>query len=136
MLRSKWEFEYTAKNLAIAAEAQKQFRASRAKVWEQKKEEVIAKIKDSGLNVHESIAASLNLANNNVNALKYSTQHMAGPQITIDATMQRDLDECFAKIQGHAELRKQYDAWQQVFEGNPEARVKLDHDDWMFFFGK
>src|SRR6267142_1284043 len=97
MLRSKWEFEYTAKNLAIAAEAQKQFRASRAKVWEQKKEEVIAKIKDSGLNVHESIAASLNLANNNVNALKYSTQHMAGPQITIRiVTATREPRDCFA----------------------------------------
>lgn len=136
MLRAKWEFEYTAKNLAMAAEAQKTFRASRVKVWEGKKEEVIAKIKDSGLNVHQSIAESLNFASNNVNALKYSTQHMQGPQITIDATMQRDLDECFAKIQEHTDLRKQYDAWQQVLEGNAESRVKLDHDDWMFFFGK
>lgn len=132
MKREEWEFEYTAATLATAAAAQRDFRAGRTKVWEGKKAEVMTKIKDTGLTVHEGIAAGLNLASN-----KYSTQaYNQGATVMVDATLQSDLNECVSKIQEHENLRKKYDAWSQVLSANPEARVKLDHDDWMFFFGK
>ena len=92
-LRAKWEFEYTASALAKAAEEQLAFRESRVTFWKAQQAEVIKKIKESGIEVHE------------------------------------DINE-------HSTMAAQYKAWQQVLAGNPESRVKLDHDDWMFFFGK
>lgn len=134
MLRAKWEFEYTASALAIAAAAQHDFRVGRVKFWQDKQAEIIAKIKESGIEVHEDIASAVN---NDINAMKYlNTSAMGGAQILIDPTMQGDLNKCFMKIREHAEYVRQYSAWKQVLEGNPESRVKLDHDDWMFFFGK
>ena len=130
-LRAKWEFEYTASALAKAASEQHAFRAGRVKFWTEQQSEVINKIKDSGMAVHEDIGALLS------NSGKYGgTSMMGGAQIVIDPTMQTDLNKCFTKIQEHTALAAQYAAWKQVLEGNPEARVKLDHDDWMFFFGK
>jgi hypothetical protein len=131
MLRSKWEFEYTAAKLASAAEAQLAFRKSRVEFWTKQQADVIAKIKATGLEVHEDIAALLSNAN------KYGgTAPMGGAQIVIDPTMQSDLNKCFSKVSEHTAYVGQYSAWVQVLKGNPEARVKLDHDDWMFFFGK
>lgn len=132
-LRAKWEFEYTAINLAKQAEAQYAFREARIKVWKEEQAKIISKIKESGIEVHEDITE---LMSNSIRSAKYSTQAMGGAQIVIDPTMQDDLNKCYQKIREHTELSKQYKAWQQVLEGNPESRVKLDHDDWMFFFGK
>jgi hypothetical protein len=131
MLRAKWEFEYTASALAKAAEAQHAFRAGRITFWKEQQDEIIAKIKATGIEIHEDIADMLS------NSMKYGgTSAMGGAQIVIDPTMQTDLNKCFMKIKEHTELSKQYSAWKQVLDGNPESRVKLDHDDWMFFFGK
>ena len=47
MKRNEWEFEYTANNLATAAEAQRDFRKSRVKWWTEKQADVMQKIKDS-----------------------------------------------------------------------------------------
>lgn len=132
-LRSKWEFEYTASALAKTASEQFAFRESRVEYWTAKQNEVMARIKASGLEIHEDIGS----ASNSVNTLKYGGPAMGfGAQVIIDPTMQTDLNKCHMKIQEHTGLAKQYKAWQQVLEGNPESRVKLDHDDWMFFFGK
>jgi hypothetical protein len=132
-LRSEWEFEYTASNLAEAAAAQRDYRASRVRAWEEKKAEVMSKIKESGISVTEAIADQL-YANSN----KFSNATIAGrgAQITIDTTLQADLSECVGKIREHSALRAQYAAWVQVLEANPESRLKLHHDDWIFFFGK
>lgn len=130
-LRNDWEFEYTASVLAKAAGEQHAFRESRVEFWTKQQAEVIAKIKESGIEVHEDIAAMLS------NSGKYGGSRAAGgAQIIIDPTMQTDLNKCYMKIQEHTTLAGQYKAWQQVLEGNSESRVKLDHDDWMFFFGK
>jgi hypothetical protein len=129
-LRQKWEFEYTAAKLAEAAEAQHAFRESRIAFWKAEQEKLIAKIKETGIVVHEDITAMLS------NNAKYSTAPIGGAQIVIDPTMQTDLNKAHAKITEHTAYTTQYKAWAQVLRGNPEARVKLDHDDWMFFFGK
>lgn len=133
--RHEWEFEYTANKLAAAAQAQRDFRASRVEAWEKKKEEVMKKIKDSGLTVHEDLASGMT---GTVNAMSkyHTTSADYGPQVLVDPMMQRDLNEAHGKIKAHRELQKQYDGWLQVLEANPESRLKLTHDDWLFFFGK
>lgn len=127
--RSEWEFQYAARNLAKAATEQRDHRLSRLKVWEGKKAEVMAKVKESGLTIDESMAESL---------MNYQTTALGGrgAQIMVDSTLQRDLSECVQKINEHREAAKEYDAWVQVLEANPESRLPLKHDDWMFFFGK
>lgn len=128
MNRSDWEFEYTARNLATAAKAQRDHRTGRVKVWEDKKVEIMQKVKDTGLTVHEGVAASM--ANYTASA------HAQGATVMVDATLQRDLNECVTKIRTHRDAATEYDAWVQVLEANPDARLKLKHNDWLFFFGK
>jgi hypothetical protein len=130
-LREEWEFEYTARTLAIAAAAQRDHRASRIELWTSKKAEVMQKIKDSGISVSESMSDILSSNGNYGN-----TMSGRGAHITIDTTLQADLNECVGKIRSHTSLRDEYDAWVQVLEANPESRLKLRHDDWMFFWGK
>lgn len=126
MNRQDWEFEYTASKLADAALAQRDYRLKRVEVWTGKKEETIAKIRQSGLEVHESVADKM--SNYTVSA--------NSAQIVVDITLQRDLNECVSKIHENRALAKSYDAWLQVLEANPEVRLKLKHADWMYFFGK
>lgn len=130
MLKHEWEFAYTAAVLATAAEAQKAFRESRVTAWEEKKAEVMEKVKTSGLTVHEGPAAGMQ---------SYTSNAYAGAQgahVLVDNTLQADLSECVNKIKAHREAVRQYDGWVQVLKANPESRVKLHQDDWLFFFGK
>lgn len=129
MKREEWTFEYTAMKLADAAAAQAAFRRTRFEFWSGKKSEVMQKIRDSGLTIHEDIALGLL-------DKTYSNSMRAGAQVLVDPTLQKDLTECVTKMQHHSERARQYDGWEQVLRGNPEARVLLDHDDWMFFFGR
>lgn len=127
--RADWEFEYTASTLAGAAQAQRDYRNERVRVWEGEKAKVMAKIKDTGLTVHEGVAAGMS---------SYTTSNSVagGAQVLVDSTLQRDLNECVSKIRTHREAATAYDAWLQVLDANRESRLKLKHNDWMFFFGK
>ena len=127
MNRDDWEFDYTASVLATAAETQRDYRWTRVTEWESQKEIVMARIKESGLTIHETVAAGMQ---------NYTTSNVGGPQIMIDATMQRDLNECASKIAIHRNSATEYDSWAQVLNANPAARLKLKHNDWMYFFGK
>lgn len=128
MKRDEWEFEYTAAKLADAAEAQRDFRNGRVAAWEAKKEEVMKKVKETGLTVHEGPAAGFsNYTSNSVGG---------GAHVMVDATLQSDLSECVTKISTHRAAAADYDGWVRVLRANPEKRVVLHHDDWLYFFGK
>lgn len=125
MLRDEWEFEYTASVLAEAADEQRAFRSGRVDWWTVKQAEIMAKIRESGISVHESPGAAYS-----------NTTHGYGPQVMIDTTLQRDLTECASKIKEHTAAMKAYGAWVQVLKANAQSRIKLHHDDWFYFFGK
>jgi hypothetical protein len=125
--RSEWEFEYTARNLADGAKDQKAFRLGRAQWWTEAKAKVMDEIKSTGLEVNESVAASIsNYANTSMNA----------PQVSIRADLQKKLTECHSKIQAHTQAADEYEGWIQVLSANPESRLKLTQADWLYFFGK
>jgi len=65
-----------------------------------------------------------------------STSSRRGAQITIDATMQDDLNELGEKLAEHRRLEKIYAGWVQAFEARPGNTFELDIDDWLFFFGR
>ena len=110
-------FDSQIPDVATAAKAQQEHRLSRVKAWEEKKVEVMAKVRESGITVDESVAEKF---------ANYTTSNAGrGPQIMVDATLQRDLAECFGKIKQHRASATEYSAWVQVLEANPEARLKL-----------
>lgn len=129
--RDEWEFEYTASKLAEGAQVQKEFRLSRVKVWADAKAKLMAEVKESGLEVTESVAAQMGstYASNNVRGA-------GGPTINVRADLQTKLQECHSKIQSHDQAAAEYDGWVQVLNANPETRLKLTQADWLYFFGK
>lgn len=123
--RDEWEFEYTASKLAEGAAKQKDFRLGRAAWWKEAQAKVMAEVKESGLEVSESVAASIS-----------NYTQMAGPQVMVRVDLQKKLSECHTKIQSHQQAADEYDGWVQVLSANPEARLKLTQADWLYFFGK
>lgn len=125
MQRDEWKFTYTASKLAEAAAAKHEKHSKKLLWWEEKKKEVMAKVAESGIEVQDSVAASYS-----------NTKGGFGPQIKIDAGLQRDLTECQEKIMEHHRRANEYVGWVQVLKANPEARLDLHHDDYLFFFGE
>lgn len=128
-IRDEWKFEYTAMKLATGAMAQKDFRISRVEWWTEQKSKLMAEIKESGLEVNESLGALANLSYAN-------TTSANGPTISIRPDLQKKLSECHSKIQAHTQMVAEYDGWVQVLTANPENRLELTQSDWLFFFGK
>lgn len=124
MKRDDWSFEYEANELAKAAAEKADMHAGKKKWWEDKKAEVMQKIRESGIEVHDSVAASYS-----------STKGFQSPHIKIDGTLQDDLSETVNKISVHDRLLNEYQGWMQVLASNPKMRMDLDHDDWLYFFG-
>jgi len=127
--RDEWEFEYTASKLAEGAAKQRTHRLDRAEWWTQKKAEVMAEVKESGLEISESIASQIGYATSSI-------QGAHGPQISVRSDLQQKLAECQQKIASHKRAAAEYDGWIQVLAANPESRLKLQQSDWLFFFGK
>ena len=126
--RDEWEFTYTAIKLAEGAKAQREFRTSRVAWWTEAKAQLMAEIRESGLEVNESIAAQANY-------LSTATRAIA-PTINVRQDLQQKLAECHSKIQSHQQAAAEYDGWVQVLEANPENRLALTQADWLYFFGK
>lgn len=130
MLREDWEFEYTASKIAEGAAAQKKHRESRVAAWAEAKAKVMAEIRESGVEVSESLAADMKSYGN------LSNTHGYGPQVTVKADLQKKLTEAHNKIAVHTRAAAEYDGWIQVLLANPEQRLKLTQSDWLYFFGK
>lgn len=127
--RTDWEFEYTGAAVLKGAQDQLAYRQGRLALWEQKKAELIEKIKASGLVMTESVSEKM--ANYTA-----AVRGRASVKLDIDPAMQADLDEILAKIDTHRGLAASYEAWVQVLTANPHQVLRLKHGDWMFFFGK
>jgi histidinol-phosphate/aromatic aminotransferase/cobyric acid decarboxylase-like protein len=125
MNRKEWEFEYTAKQLADAAVAKRDHRQSRVEWWEKQKDAVMVEVRESGLEIQESMANS------------YTSNAGHAPQLGVKAELQKKLQECHSRIQKHLEAVREYDGWAQVLGAqDPINKLKLKHADWLFFFGK
>ena len=128
MLRQDWGFDYTATKLAEAADQKKAFHQERLAWWKAKRVEVMTTIRAEGLEIDEKIA----LEYRNPKARDWDR----GSQVMVRNDLQKDLSECLEKLGHHTQQVQQYDGWQQVLAANADARVKLDIDDWLFFFGR
>jgi histidinol-phosphate/aromatic aminotransferase/cobyric acid decarboxylase-like protein len=121
--RDDWEFEYTASTLAVAAMEKKEYRQGRADWWLSQQESLMKEVRDSGLEITESVASL------------YASSATNGPQLNIRQDLKGKLAECHTKIREHLAAVREYDGWVQVLSNNPDSRLKLKHGDWLFFFG-
>ncbi|MDH4449503.1 MAG: hypothetical protein QE265_02775 [Rhodoferax sp.] len=128
MLRQDWGFDYTAANLAEAAAQKKAFHQERFDWWKNKRDEVMNTIRTEGLEIDEKIALEYRSPK--------SRDWDRSSQVMVRNDLQKDLNECVEKLSHHTSFIQQYVGWQQVLAANPESRVKLDIDDWLFFFSR
>lgn len=128
MQRTDWQFDYTAVKLGEAAQAKINWHTERLEWWNTKKDQVFATIRKEGLEVDEKI--SMGFSN------PKSRDWERGAQVMVRNDLQKDLEECLQKLQAHTKQLNEYNGWNQVLVANPENRLSLDIDDWLFFFGK
>ncbi len=128
MQRKDWKFDYTASKLAEAAAMKLRLHEERLAWWKEKKTEVMQQIREDGLEIDEKIALEY------VSPKRRDWEQ--GAQITVRNDLKKDLSECLDKLAYHTGLMADYHGWQQVLSANPEARLSLDHEDWLFFFGQ
>lgn len=124
MNRNVWKFSYTANRLCEAAKKKVEWHTGRKEWWTNKKEEVMTTIKSEGLEIDESVA------------FKMSSSYNRNTTVNIRNDLLKDLDECVGKMSEHENKVKDYSAWVQVLESQGHVTLELNHDDWLFFFGK
>lgn len=129
--RGNWEFEYSGADLYVAANKKEAFRRQRLVWWKDQKDKVMATIKESGLEVQESLALQYQSASNNINPMRGGAA-----QIVVRNDLQDKLNECHSKIREHEAAAIEYNAWAQVFAANIEQKFALKQNDWLFFFGE
>ena len=128
MLRKDWGFDYTATKLAEAAATKMVFHQERLDWWKTKRQEVMGTIRSEGLEIDEKLVMEFRSPK--------ARDWDRSAQVLIRNDLQTDLSECLDKLSHHTQQVQQYDGWQQVLAANPEARVKLDIEDWLFFFAR
>jgi len=122
--RDGWEFQYSGKELAEAAESKRIYRQSRVDWWTEEQERITEETKEKGLELVESVASS------------YTNGAGAGKQMIVRPEYQKKLNECHERLQKHMTAVREYDGWAQVLSANPDATLALTYADWLFFFGK
>lgn len=133
--RFKWEFPYLAAELAVAAQTQKKFREDRVAFWKQKYEEVLKEIRESGVEVTESIATELRRQSDYRLSNTRATMNN-GPRVSIRSDLAEKLHEAHERIEHHQEKVFEYDGWIQVLTARGNQELKLLHKDWLYFFGR
>lgn len=128
MLRDQWKFDYPAAQVAEAAAARGAYHAARLKFWKERREIVLTRIRSEGLEIDESAAVGFR------NPKSRDWEH--GTQVTVRPDLRQDLEECSSKLGYHTKELEQYGSWQQTMAANPDMKVSLDIEDWMYFFGK
>lgn len=126
MLREQWKFRYVGSELSQAASERLAYHRERLKWWKNKRSAVIDSIRADGLDFDESLV------------MEYQTPKSRdwerSTRVTIRQDLRSQLDECLRKLSHHTEKASSYAAWCEVLQANPDASLKLDHEDWQFFF--
>lgn len=123
MKRTAWEFPYTADKLLEAATLKNAFHTERLTWWEEKKKEVMEKIKSEGLEIDESVA------------VRYSNSGRR-TSVQVRDDLLRDLNECTQKTEEHKNKVKDYSGWIEVLASQGQSAFPLHQEDWLFFFSK
>ena len=128
MQRKEWKFRYNAKQLVEAARLKLEHHNARLDVWKDKREQLIAEIRESGIEVTEKAALTMRTAK--------MRDYEDGGNVMIRNDLSKALSETYEKLAYHTGLRDTYDGWHQSLLANSDNSFDLDIDDWLFFFGQ
>ena len=132
MLRDQWELSSTAEELLNGAERKVKHHSERLEVWQQKKHEKLAEIKDKGLQIDEGpLGASYQDYPGTA-----SNDPYRGPKVTIDNTLATHMSAISGKINTHRRKLSSYQAWRDILKAQGKTSFKLHHEDWLYFFGE
>jgi len=126
MKRHEWSFQRKASDLAAAAKERADHHETRIEWWQKKYDDTMAKVKASGISVHEPVTNQYSNLASGILSLQ--------PEVRVDETLQRDLSECHIKLADHDKRRREYLGWVQCLSKNPDAVLELHCDDFLFFF--
>jgi len=59
-----------------------------------------------------------------------------GPQVRIAPELVKRLQECHGKVDEHNAKVKLYASWVEVLGAGGTQLLTLDHEDYLFFYGK
>ena len=104
MRREEWRFEYTANNMATAAETKIKFHAERLEWWKSKRHEVMDKIRSEGIEIDEKISLAY--------LSPKSRDWAQSTQVTIRDDLRNNLSECQEKLAHHTQKQNEYIGWQ------------------------
>lgn len=137
MKREKWKFQFKADEVKTAAQSKFTFHTERTKWWTEKKEEVMNEIKTSGISIDESIVDELGKSGySGYQTLNVRSLGAGSPQVRIDPNLVQRLNEAHGKIAEHKEKVKAYTAWVEVLTAGGTQLLTLDHEDYIFFYGR
>jgi hypothetical protein len=127
MRRKSWTFGYKGEDLSVAARRKEGFHRERLEAWKKVKDKTMESIREDGLCIGEGPAAGFR---------RTKRRDWDDAQVTVREDLSRRLDQCLEKLGHHTGMADSYAGWLQVLEAVPEARLELDHDDWLYFFGR
>lgn len=125
--RFDWDFQCVASKLAEGAKVQRAYRLSRMEWWKEARNRVIEEIKESRVEIIESLG---------MQAESCTSRNRQITQVTVSSDLQSKLSECHSKIQAHQEAADEYDAWALVLADHPNMVLSLENGDRAYFFGK
>jgi hypothetical protein len=134
MKRDEWELNYTADVILKATKTKIAFHESRVVVWKKTQDNVKKEIKESGIKIDEGPEIQ-EMGNSPYSRVSAGVSYPRGPQIRIRDDLNEHLQRTTQKIREHREKTRQYTAWEAILESQGKASFKLNHDDWIFFFG-
>lgn len=123
--RNEWEFQYQASDLLEAAEAEYQKREERIGYWRDKREEVLEKLKQEGLEI------------TNWNEGSGVTKASIGSAIDVqfDQKLIGRLRECEQWLERARSEKKEYAMWVQVFSDCQSTQAFQLHGHDVAYFG-
>jgi hypothetical protein len=125
-LRRDWEFPYQASKVLEGAKKKLAHHKDRLDWWRTKRDESMALIKDGGIEIDEGVAG-----------VEYSKlSNYQRPQVQIRDDLLRDLNECVTKTKEHRRHVDAYGAWVEVLAEQGSRELKLDQEDWLYFFSE
>lgn len=131
-MRNSWKFSYSVFEVLAGARAQLEYHNTRLVFWNKKREDILAKIKDDGIKIDESVIEKLAASGSTYSNFGLNN----GPQVSVKQEYLEELNECNSKITQRRASVDQYTGWVKILEteGDSHRVLELEHDDWNFFF--
>ncbi|HET8941529.1 MAG TPA: hypothetical protein VFN13_06045 [Rudaea sp.] len=129
MRREEWQFEYAAGKLAQAAADKMKYHKDRLAWWLAKRKEILDEIRTQGLEFDEKLVMSAGVS-------PKGRDWDNAARVSIRDDLRDGIEESQRKLAWHTNQLRDYEGWHQALSANTDVPLRLDINDWLFFFGK